>query len=123
MGGEQTAEESRRGRNPVAEVVGAWRAGNRASDAVIRERTRFVTSLAKAGVLGTIIAILFMQLAADRREFREERKLEREERAIREATLTGALMRLDGAISLLAVRADQEREACWDLRLHKKGSR
>jgi hypothetical protein len=57
--------------------VGAWRAGNRAGDDVIRERIKERSAWARHGLLGLVLGALFaQQMMRDRAEFaqREQRE-------------------------------------------------
>ena len=112
----------------VAPVLGAWAAGRRSSDHVLRERTRLLSGWAKFGLAGLVIGALFLRQDADRREAAAERKEETlarigrdtavaNERTARDAALSAAFGKLAGAIDALERSVTQERDFCFNLRL------
>lgn len=107
-------------RNPnrVATIVGAWRAGRRAGDEVIRERTKLVSGWAKLGLSGMVIGTMFTIGWSELRE-------ERADRRIREERLAHTFDKLAESIDKLGDAAEQERMEAANLRseiIHVLGS-
>lgn len=100
----------------MARLVGAWTAGRRAGDEIVRERTKLMSTWARWGLAGMMAAAWIYASNARERAYEQERQADRMERAARDQRLASTFDKLSESIDRLGMTMADEREACLGLR-------